>query len=431
MKNKIKIFSILLFFTLIIFFPIRAYPVASNYITFTSGSVLTASQLNGLQTHYTSAINAVLDGDTFTGNILMTSGSDVLFYSDTGSTLTAGIYGDTGKITGAPQKEGTYGLTLDYTSPTLSLTCNNAACSASNPAFVVMKSTTHGQQVTLKVSGTTFNFDDDSGTSDIVGEEFGTTSGIAWANSRPFFLYAVNADDSSASLQFAISPNPAAGESPSTAYIGYHGNPATNHNDQNFFFLTSTNVTATHNSKPCLLIGAIRMQKSVADDWTVQTLDFDTDGIGEQSILNTENSLWSFPTGHHGAAAGKYIADNAGTAPTFNDNTYLYKISRTGEVFVYISMSGNTAIDGAGAVTTYIVLPYQTVVTGSYMIGSSYLKLGTSTYYMCLNYVDYHGFIPYCYSSTVLGLDVNAITNNWFADSDRSFQTGFTYWAFY
>jgi len=78
----------------------------SNYKTFTDGSTLTASELNSLQTNYTNCVNAVLDGDTFTGNILLHSGSDLNIYSDTGSTLKASIDGATGAITGGLTEAG-------------------------------------------------------------------------------------------------------------------------------------------------------------------------------------------------------------------------------------------------------------------------------------------------------------------------------------
>lgn len=122
-----------------------AYATCSNYTTYTDGSVLTAGSLNSLQTNYTDCVNNVLDGDTFTGNVVIHSGSDVLLYSDTGSTLKAAVYGDSGRIQGYQDKIGTYNLNIADATTTnaadsIKVECGNSACSATNPGFVVMNS---------------------------------------------------------------------------------------------------------------------------------------------------------------------------------------------------------------------------------------------------------------------------------------------------
>jgi len=78
------------------FYAQNAKAVCSNFVNYSDGQTLTAASLNSLQTNYTNCINAVLDGDTFTGNMAWHSGSDILMYSDAGTTLKFAIDGLTG-----------------------------------------------------------------------------------------------------------------------------------------------------------------------------------------------------------------------------------------------------------------------------------------------------------------------------------------------
>lgn len=332
---------------------VKSFAVCSNYTSFTNGQILTHTHMNNLQTNYTNCVNNVLNGDTFTGNMTWHSGTDALFYSDTGSLLYAAIYGNDGKIIGAPQKIGVYGLTLSLSAGIFKITCNNADCTGANPGYVVMPATTQGQIITLRVDEATHLFEDDAGTSDIVGEEFGTTAGVAWGSDRPFFLYVVNSDDTDSGMAFAISPNPTAKQSPATTNIGYHGNAAATPSDTNFFFLTSTDVTATHNEKPALLIGSFVMTKSALDDWTV-TAFTDYDGVG----VYQNGVTFTMPTGQMGSASGKYMIDNGGTAPVFSSNYAAYSIGLDGQVYFEVYLNADGGTDGAGAVESQVAVPY-------------------------------------------------------------------------
>ena len=102
-----------------------------------------------------------------------------------------------------------------------------SAFSESNPGYVTCPGATNPEiAVAIAVTGNDHLFIDDAGSSDIIGEEFGVTTGVAWGSSRPFFLYAVNSDDTTSGLEFAISPNPKAVSSPSSSNnIGYHEPP--------------------------------------------------------------------------------------------------------------------------------------------------------------------------------------------------------------
>ena len=221
--------------------------------------------------------------------------------------------------------------------------------------YVSCPSTTAGITKPLKVLAATHLFQDSTHAtdSDIIGEEFGVTTGVAWAQDRPFFLYAVNADDTNTNLKFAISPNPAATTSPATTNCGYADTPAATPSDNNFFFFTTTNVTVTHAQKPCVCIGAFRMRMNSSDDWAVQTLS-NSDGIGRFH----DSTAFNFPTGQMGAASGGYLANNGGTAPTFVTNSQIYSISKNGIIRTTVRILTDGGTDGAGAVDLRLCLPY-------------------------------------------------------------------------
>ena len=141
----------------------------------------------------------------------------------------------------------TYNLGIDLSAGTLSIvSASGSALSATNFGYVVCPSNTGGLPAVIKVSGTDHFFVDDSGASDIVGEQFGVTSGVAWGSDRPFFLYFCNSDDTEAGGEFFISPAPNLTQSPATANIGYHANPMGTPSDHGAFFLTSTDDTSSH-----------------------------------------------------------------------------------------------------------------------------------------------------------------------------------------
>jgi hypothetical protein len=202
---------------------------------------------------------------------------------------------------------------------------SGANLSGSNPGYVFVPSNvTNGVIKRLAVTANhTFNDDNFAGTSDIVGEEFGVTSGIAWDQDRPFYIYACNMDDTDANLLFFISPNPKLVVSPDGVNIGYKGVPMATPSDNGAFFLTSTNVTATHNSKPCVRIGGIRMTMSASDDWTVGDI---TSGLNTCGITKTPwvGKIFTMPTGQNGAAACSYLFSNGPTRSSPATKIYNY-----------------------------------------------------------------------------------------------------------
>jgi hypothetical protein len=119
-----------------------SHAVCSNFTTFADGQVLTAGNLNSLQTHYTNCVNDVLSGNTFTGDLNMHSGADILMYTDTGSTKTIHLDTATGEILGAPKAVGVpYNLnaavaTTTNANDSIKIECGNTACSATNPGYI-------------------------------------------------------------------------------------------------------------------------------------------------------------------------------------------------------------------------------------------------------------------------------------------------------
>lgn len=252
--------------------------------------------------------------------------------------------------------------------------------SATNPVWVCVPSTTAGRWFVGKFTSAK-GFDYQGATdSDIIGEEFGVTTGVAWGNDRPFAGYIVNQNDTDAGLEIAISPNPAAKESPATTNIGYLDVPATTPSDNNFFFWTATNVTATHNAKPCFRFCSFRMTMNASDDWAATAFD-NGDGIDYNNSFNFGGREYDMPTGQMGAASGKLMKNNGGTAPTFthSDSHYKYKIFLNGDVRLSWRLkntAGGTA--GAGAVNAILAAPYKYLADSVRRVKGQGFVLGTS-----------------------------------------------------
>lgn len=308
------------------------------------------------------------------------------------------------------------------------LGANGSDFSATNYGSVVVPHSTAGRNLVLKAT-TTASFIDDAGASEIVGEEFGVTTGIAWGNARPFFIYAVNTSDADAGLYFALSPNPAATSTPSSANnLGKRGTPASTPSDGNFFFLTTSAVN-TFTSKPCVCIGSINMTMSSSDDWTVATL---TNAVGIGRFQ--EGVHFTFPLAQMGAATGTYFATNGGTAPLFTTNRYTYTIDSSGWVRCNVMLDGDPGTDGAGAVSSSLMLPYK-IVTGiasmqTRMTIGQVLGATTITDFTALvgSFDDGTSYITLLYNNTAV-TDTN-IQNGMFTNGGRTVGANFVFPAF-
>jgi len=255
-------------------------------------------------------------------------------------------------------------LGISLSAGTFSIVDAQGTALSSNPenvGWVTAPSTTAGQYVTLKVtSGGTFI--DDAGASNIIGELFGVTTSIAWAQDMPFFLYVANRANSDidgvdGSSVFFISRDPRMSTTPASADdIGDTGAVSVNKTQDSIFILQDVTI-ANYTSLPCQVIGAIRMQMSASDDWTVQALG-NTDGIGKAQLEKTFGTLWTFPKNQNGANASSYLI-TSGTAPAFGVESYYYSINSSGIVNTWTDLQNDGGQVGVGANAISLSIPYE------------------------------------------------------------------------
>jgi hypothetical protein len=225
----------------------------------------------------------------------------------------------------------------------------DATLSSTNIGYVTLQSKANpGELVSYSITADQ-SFIDDNGSSEIIGNLFGVTTGVAWANDCPFYLYAVG-NDNEDTVAFMISRIPHRTVAPATANIGAPDDAVAD-TQGSFFSLENIDETL-YDGNPCLCLGAFRMQMSASDDWTVQTLD-NTDGIG----LFHDSTLFTFPLAQNGAATGTYVKANGGTAPIFSDNDYRYMLMRSGNCNTHVYLNGDGGTDGSGAVVTFVAAP--------------------------------------------------------------------------
>lgn len=335
-----------------------------------AGDVLTAADLNNEFNNIINDYNGSIDADNL-GTIqnLVLSNSTTTNTVDVTSTSTGAAYivrnggvaysvTGTGLIdfSGSNTPGWVSNMGLDLTSGVLKIVdVDGNDLSSTNPAWVTIPSSTNGLSKCFKITSS-FSFEDASGTSDIIGQEFDCDTGVVWDESRPFYLYFCDADGTDANVFAFISPDPTWKTTPSSATnIGYHGNPATGNNKSDIFALTATNITA-YTSRPCVRVGSFTMTMDASDDWTVDTLT-SNDGIGKFQ----KSRVFTVPENQHGAASGTHFWANGGTAPTYGSlSTAQYTLDPdTGMCFLdcaFRNTSGGTA--GASAVTLIFGLPY-------------------------------------------------------------------------
>lgn len=315
-----------------------------------------------------------------------------------------------------------YNIGISYGASTFRiLQANGSLLDSTNFGYISVPAISPGLSVTIKVDSS-FTFIDSTGASNIIGEQFGVTTGVAWGQDRPFYIYAVNGNDATSGLQFAISPNPSANLSPATANIGYKGNPAGTPSDNNFFFLTSTDVTLTHNFKPCRNIGAFRMRMNASDDWAVQAISAN-DGI----LKYHEQTFFIMPISQMGATAGKYFFNNGGTAPTYtliNSYKFLNRLNGTTTInATFSNLVGGVA--GVGAQSLVLALPYAYKGGTDFRGGSGQVVEAAGTFSIISVQVQNNASLAGFYTYLLAG-----VTNNDQSSADRAFIVDVTYATF-
>jgi len=272
-----------------------------------------------------------------------------------------------------------YNLGINYASPTFKLTSSSGtALSATNLAYVVIPSNvSNGYKVVLPVSAD-ITFEDDSGTSVLTGNLWGTTTLVAWSNAMPFYLYAV-ADAADANPTFMISRVPHLTITPVAGLIAKSGSAVAS-TEGSMFAIDSTVTVANYASMGCVRIGAFRMAKNDAanNDWTVQAMT-DSDGIGR----TMEDVFFTFPGDQNGAVRGGLSSSVGGdTVPTPNNSGLNYRIDASGQCRYVYSVDGYSIV-GVGAGQIRFHLPMRigyTNVNYSPSQGASHINTGAGTY---------------------------------------------------
>lgn len=325
----------------------KAEATCSNFTTYSDGQVLTASSLNSLQTNYTNCVNGILDGDTFTGNMLWYSGNDALFYSDSGSTLKAAIYGDgAAAIVSNTNAGSTTNCEIGVSGTTLTISgSGGVALSATNPCIIAIRKTTGVATPVYFTANVTVTF---GATSNTDGNLFGLTD-VNWANNMPFFLGVIY-DDTTPFFVISRLPLPYSG-SASTALCQKDDTDCDGNQDA--MILTTGLTLANWTSKPITQVGwFLASYATTGGAWTFatdKTVGFNDNGF---------NQYWNFPVAQMGAAASTYMLANGGTAAIFTTNNYYYRIDKSGNVTCHFYLNADGGTDGVGAVTTEIALPY-------------------------------------------------------------------------
>ena len=301
---------------------------------------------------------------------------------------------------------------------------NGTALSASNPGLVCMPSSnTPGQFVTLLVtSNVTFN-DDDHASSDLTDWLFGVTTGVAWNNSMPIFIHALNKDDTDGGLVFGISRDPRR-QAFTTADIGDKDAVSANNNQKSIFVAASI-TEADYNLAPAQLIGATTILKAAAaNDWTITTPTVYLHGFGERSINNITATTYTMPVDQNGANSLKdyFTSANAPNWATPANISYKYELDRSGNVTILFETSGaGNAVNGGDVAATELVLPFSS----------------SRTAFPTLGYVRFAGAVNVTVGNisndadqVTFNTDAGGIYNNSFSDVNDDFHLTFTYKAF-
>lgn len=263
---------------------------------------------------------------------------------------------------GNSQTDGAYNLGIDLTSGTFTIQGSDGnTLSSSNVGYIYMPSSTVGQSIQYQIT-TDQSFDDASaaGGSDIIGNLFGLTTGVAESNDVPFYIYAVS-DSTEATVSFGISRIPNLVVTPAAGSLGSPSSATADVQASVFFFDSVT--LANYAARPVICIGSFRMTMSASDDWTVSTLAAN-DGMGKFQ----EGIVFDVVAGQYGNAAGKYFADNGGTAPAFTSNTNSYMISPAGFI-MYNGEFVNCSSGGVGGVSVQQYIPFE---VSQFTISSTY-----------------------------------------------------------
>lgn len=273
---------------------------------------------------------------------------------------------------GRNQAPGSFeNLSLSYSAGVLSVVgANGSPLSATNPGYICLPSKVFpGRIVRHKlVAPTTLTL------ADMTNCLMGTTNVVAWGSALPFYIY-VTASDADANPEFSVCRVPHRNVSPSVADSGCPGT-LTADAEQSFFYFNAVTLS-DYDGNPTASFGCFQVVKDGSNAWSLTGLT-SNEGFG----LFNESVRFEFPSGQGGAASGKYLLTNGGTAPTFtNTPRYHYYINRGGLIEISCFLS-NTAggTPGAGAVEAQLTMPFS-LINGDLCICR---LIGSSTLYSSL-----------------------------------------------
>ena len=342
---------------------------------------------------HSSSTNVVSGITTANNGVLITSTSGVpsiLAAGSTGQVLTATTSSAPSWQTPASNSSALYsnlGIAYNGGTGVFKITSESgAALSATNYATIKLPSIANpGLLVTYTVTADQ-SFIDDVGASNIIGNLFGYTTGIAITDDVPFFIYAVAKTDETA-IAFMLSRVPHKPISPAAANIGVPGTPGTN--AQTSMFSIPAITAADYAVSPCVCVGAIRMKMSAANDWTVQTLSTVTKTEGIGAFL--EENLFNIPLGQLGANASTVTRNNGGTAAVFGAVLAQYFIKKNGICLANYQLTSDGGTDGAGAVNATFMTPY-TCQVASFGICRGIVAGATQSTYLLYQIVNSSSF---------------------------------------
>lgn len=313
-------------------------------------------------------------------------------------------------------------LGMTYAAGVFTITAaDGTALSATNPAYICLQSNVTDQKYITVALTTAYSFDDaSSGTSDIIGNTWGTTSGVAWGNQRPFFLYAV-CDASDANPQIFISDSPC--KTIADGNLAKTGSAiATSQAD--CFFLNNPTVASYANNN-VVYLGCTTMTKDASDDWTVN-FALNPSYVGINRFPYGIN--WVMPQSQYGAETGKYqYGVGGGTAPSYGSTSCRYKLDRDGSCRVTYTFGICTAGSGTNVISTPLpyIMPFGVPGTGTFVYDpiATSMPVGFQAWAVTSGTADCY-FVEYD-SGTYTPLQCNTFANN-----DNNFQMYIIFNAF-
>lgn len=212
-----------------------------------------------------------------------------------------------------------------------------SALASTNPAFVRFQDPDnfgHNKFISIEANQ---DFIDDAGASEIIGNLFGHTTGVA-VTTEKFYLYAVS-NDAMDTVAMMISRQSHRTSSPATAKIGAPDDAVADSIDS-FFSLDSLDETL-YDTNPCVCVGSFEMSMSTSDDWTVTAIDAD-DGVGTSADTLSSVVKVDADTSQVSTPLQAYFHGSAGSSSNVTGDGTNYAIVLSEIDDIGSNFSGNT-----------------------------------------------------------------------------------------